>query len=218
MSVKLWWDPLSQPSRSVKYLIQRLGVEHEFIHSAVFKDTRTEEFKRDVNPLGKVPVVEHDGEKFYESASIMKYLMDALKGDDELYPRKDFKKRSKVDFWFDWNNTSGRPSFSGALFNIALGPKLFNMPEVTAAKKKELMDSVHENMKFIDTELGDKPYLTGDNFTICDVQVYNEVIEVKTILELDLSEYESLTAWMETLKKDSIIKDLDEQFLKGLAE
>ena len=218
MSLKLWWDPLSPPARFVKYILEFLGEDYDSNLSLVFKDTQTEEFKRDVNPLGKVPVVEHDGDKIYESASIIKYLMDTFRRKQKLYPRNDFIERAKIDFWLDWNNTSARTSFSNAFVAIALGPKLFNMPKVKKNKKKELMEKLYECMNFIDTKLEDNSYLTGENFTICDVQIYNEVFEVQSILELDLSEYEALTSWMERMQKDSIIKDLDKQFLKRLSE
>ena len=118
MTLKLWWNPFSQPSRAVKFVLNKLKIEHEVFEVAVVKDTRTVEFKANINPNGTVPTI-HDGDlQIYESATAIRYLLDTYKGDEILLPRTDLKERAKVDYWLDWNNTTGRPAIEKPLKEI----------------------------------------------------------------------------------------------------
>ena len=69
MSVKFWSDGASQPCRTIYYILKRFNIEHEYVHVTLFTETRSEEFKKNVNPKGLVPVIEHEGQKIFESAS-----------------------------------------------------------------------------------------------------------------------------------------------------
>ena len=142
--VKLWYDPISQPCRTLKFVTENLDTETEIIRVTIIKDTRTKEFKSKVNPSGTVPVVKHDGETILESANQIRYLLTACSGGEALYPTKCIKERAKVDFWLDWNNTTGRPAFTPAFVAIVVGPKMFGAPEATEEKKKEVMDKLYE--------------------------------------------------------------------------
>ena len=69
MSVKLWSDAASQPCRTIYYILKKCNIDHEYIHTELFKTTRSEEYKKNVNPKGTVPVIEHEGQKIFESAT-----------------------------------------------------------------------------------------------------------------------------------------------------
>ena len=73
MVLKFWCDPVSQPCRTILYILKRYQIEHQYNFIALFKDTRSENFKKNVNPKGTVPVIEHDGQKIYESATQARY-------------------------------------------------------------------------------------------------------------------------------------------------
>ena len=138
MSLKFWTDPISEPCRTVKYALLRLGVEHEEKFTAVFKDTRTDDFKKNVNPRGLVPTVHHDDVQLCESATAVRYLLDYYEGDEELLPRSCPKMRAKVDYWLDWNDTTARPALIPAVFKIKFGPAVMGAPEPSDEEKEIL--------------------------------------------------------------------------------
>ena len=73
MVLKFWCDPVSQPWRTIYYIIKKCKIEHQYFYIQLFKDTRSEEYKKNVNPKGTVPVIEHDGQKIFESATQARY-------------------------------------------------------------------------------------------------------------------------------------------------
>ena len=216
--ITLYWDPISQGSRAVKYTLQALKLKVNYVRKSIIKDTRTEEFKKEINPLGTVPVIEHDGVFIQESASIIKYLCNAFKSKNSLYPRKDLKARAKVDMWFDWCGNTGRPAFTPAFFEIVVVPTMLGGDPPTDEKKKELMDKYYETMEYLDSQLKSSKYLTGSTQTIADVQVFNEVFESKTILKLDLSKYSNVTKWLKRIEKDKKLTNLNEELMERLSE
>ena len=218
MSVKYWGDPVSQPCRTVEYVLRKCKVDYENNFAEIFKVTRTEEYKKDVNPRGHIPTLEHDGTKIYESAAQIRYLLDTFDKEEVLLPRKDLKARSKVDSLLDWNNTTVRPTLTGALKKIKLNVAVFGAPAATEEEEKEEMAKVHSLMEEIEELLGDKKFLTGDDMSISDVQIYNEVELCKAILSLDLDKYGKLNKWRDLISQDELVKALDEEMNKRLSE
>ena len=219
MSLKLWWDPISQPSRTVKYALLRVGADdYEENQIKIIQDTRTDDYKKNVNPAGTVPVIHHDDLRLTESASELRYILDLYEGDETLLPRSDLKARSRVDYWLDWNGTTGRPAFTTALMKLKFLPKAFGAPEPTEEEAKELHDKVNSSLAHIESSLGSKKYLTGAHLSIGDVQVYNEIFESKTIVEFSLDDYPKVAAWVARIEEDEHIKSLNELFLQRLQE
>ena len=217
MSVKYWGDPVSQPCRTVEYILRKLGIEYENNFAELFKVTRTEEYKRDVNPRGHIPTLEHDGEKIFESATICRYLLDTFEGDENLLPRKDLKARAKVDALLDWNGTTVRPSLTGALKKIVLGPLLVGAPAPTEEERKEEMQKVHSVLDEIEAMTGKHHFLASDNMSIADVQIYNELILCKALIGFDLDKYPNTQKWTERIDEDTIIQDLNQEMNKRLS-
>ena len=218
MSLKVWIDPVSQPSRTVWYVVKRLKLDHEFKLTKVVEDTRTEEFRKNVNPNGVVPVIEHDGEKIYESATIVRYLLDCFQGDETLLPRSDLKKRAKVDYWLDWNNTTARVQCGETLMELVIRPQFEGKPMPDEDKKKELMDKYNSCMKMIEDALDGHSYLTGDDLSIADIQLYNEITLNQMMLKLDYEDYPNIKAWVERIGSDEFVKECDEALHQRLEE
>lgn len=72
--MKFWGNIISQPSRMVSYIMEKLKIEHEYHHTLFLKDTRSQEYIKNVNRFGQVPCI-HDGDlHLAESGSIARYL------------------------------------------------------------------------------------------------------------------------------------------------
>ena len=64
------------------------------------------------------------------------------------------------------------------------------------------MTDVHLNLSDIDEIASFDQFIAGPKFSIADVQIYNEVFNVTTHLEIDISKYQNLKRWFEEVSKD----------------
>ena len=64
----------TQNTLKTLYVLEELGVEFEFRFVDLAKgENRSQEF-RALNPAGRVPVLEHDGQFLFESGAIARYV------------------------------------------------------------------------------------------------------------------------------------------------
>jgi glutathione S-transferase len=69
-------------------------------------------------------------------------------------------------------------------------------PASTEEMKRSARDNALRRYAFVEESLGDKPYLTGENFTVADAYLYVTLSWLGR-LELDISGYPRLTAYYE---------------------
>ena len=108
MLIKYWGMYASQPWRTVIYVFRRLKIPYEHNEVRPRLDTRSADFKKIINRRGKTPVIEHNGVKMIESASIARYLLALYDKEELLIPQKDLVARQKVETMLDiskFNNT-----------------------------------------------------------------------------------------------------------------
>ena len=175
------------------------------------------QFKK-INPQQVVPVIEHDGEKITESATIARYLFDVFEGVEKLLPRSDLKQRARVDSYLDWCNTTARPNLIGAVMKLKINPKL-GEPEPTEEETKTHMENAYKIVSEINDQVAEAGgFLTGDHMSIADVQIYNICSLSRPVLELDTAKYEAFDKWMAAIAQDEVIQELDAGMLKRLED
>ena len=113
----------------------------------------------EVNPMGKVPSVVHDGKVVTECAAICAYLADA-------FPKPASRPMSadRADYYRWLFFTSGPVEF--AVSNKALG---FAVPP----ERERMMGygNVDRALKTLETAISQADYLAGDSFTAVDLYV-----------------------------------------------
>eukprot|EP00345_Euplotes_harpa_P007460 CAMPEP_0168331550 /NCGR_PEP_ID=MMETSP0213-20121227/8400_1 /TAXON_ID=151035 /ORGANISM="Euplotes harpa, Strain FSP1.4" /LENGTH=195 /DNA_ID=CAMNT_0008335347 /DNA_START=21 /DNA_END=605 /DNA_ORIENTATION=+ len=195
MAMKYWGMYASQPCRTVVYIFRRLAIPYEHNEVRPRFDTRSVEFKRTVNRWGKTPVIEHHGVKMVESAAISRYLLALFDDKAEIMPRDDLLARQRVDAMLDVNGNTYRPVFMPSYWEVKLSPICFGVPVPSQERVDKIMSDVHFNLKDINEVTSLSPFVAGEKFSIADVQIYNEVFNVATHFEIDLSEYVHLKTW-----------------------
>lgn len=76
MTLILWTNPMSR-GRIARWMLEETGVPYETRIVAYGEEMEAPAF-RALNPLGKVPVLEHDGQVVSETAAICAYLAEAF--------------------------------------------------------------------------------------------------------------------------------------------
>jgi glutathione S-transferase len=112
---------------------------------------------RAINPKGKVPALEVDGEILTEGPAILQFLGDRA-ANDRLAPLGGTMARARVNEMLN---------FVGTELHVAFGP-LFD-PAASDAAKVEARRIVAAKFAWLEDRLSDgRAHLTGDDFTIAD--------------------------------------------------
>ncbi|KAG0565381.1 hypothetical protein M758_8G180900 [Ceratodon purpureus] len=106
--LKLYVHQGSQPARAVTIFCRANHIEAQEIKVDITQmETRTAEYKNKINPMGKIPCIDDNGFKLYESHAILRYLATTRNVADHWYP-KDPKQRALVDAALDWHHLNLR--------------------------------------------------------------------------------------------------------------
>ncbi|CAI2379954.1 unnamed protein product [Moneuplotes crassus] len=212
--IKFWTNPMSQPCRAVTSVLKLLEMEYEEVKTSLAGGTRTPEFLSTVNPRGKIPVIESEGSKLVESSAILRYLCNLSPNGGNLYPKDDLISRARIDSMLDINATAYRPAFSAANNHLCFIPTFYGGPEPTEEKAEEVTQGVHSQFEDIDRILTDQKFIAIDTFSIADVQIYHEVLNVSTVCEISTEKYENLHAWKAEVEKIPEITEIGGVFIK----
>ena len=110
-----------------------------------------------INPLGYVPVLELDnGQRLREGPAIVQYIADQAPA-SKLAPANGTWERYKLQEWLTFIGTEIHKTFS-PLFNP-------NMPD---SAKELFRAQILKRLTWVDSQLADKDYLTGAQFTVAD--------------------------------------------------
>ena len=125
------------------------------------KRTQSGEDFTKINPKGYVPLLKLDnGESLTESAVLLQYVADQ-KPESQLAPKLGSMERYHLMEWLNFISTELHKTL-GALFNATITPEC----------KQYQITRFGERCDFLTGELGNKPYLVGDQFTIADAYLF----------------------------------------------
>jgi glutathione S-transferase len=156
-----------------------------------------------VNPKGYVPALKlDDGGTLTEGPAIVQYLADR-KPDAGLAPPNGTFERYKLQEWLTFINGEIHKAFG----------TLFGNP--TDEARKEAVAKINKRFAFVEKELGDKPFLTGDSFTVADAYFF-VMLSWAHHHKIDLKPYPRLEAYfarvrarpkvLEAMKEEGLVK------------
>lgn len=165
-------------SQRILWLLEELGVGYTI--ERYQRDPATmlapDALKR-VHPLGKSPVVTHDGATIAESGAIVTYLVETFDKESTLVPERGTDAYNRYHYWLHYAEGSAMPPL---FLSLVFG----KLPERAPWIAKPLMKAVNsmfmkeyggpviaQHMSYWNDELAKHPYLTGDDFTAADVQM-----------------------------------------------
>jgi len=147
-----------------------------------------------MNPNRVVPTIDDDGFILWESNACLRYLAEKY-GKGGLWP-EDPRVRAGADRWMDWQT---------ATFWPALRPVFHQLIRTPADQQdKTLIENgiatAGEISAVLDTALAERPFVTGDDFTMGDIPIGGVIYRW---YELDIARPErpNVRAWYERLQE-----------------
>jgi len=197
--VKIYYYPISQPSRSILLFLKAANIPH--IEKVVDMDTdehNSPEFVA-MNPFHSLPVIVDDGFTIVESVASAKHLARTKNVDDHWYP-KDPKKRARVDEYLAWQHTGIRAASNKVLMKFLLEAAFSGKP-VPEEDKDAALKAFGENLGSIESYfLKDKPFIVGDDITIADIFAVSEIQQAMLSKRDYLKGHPKIKEWIERVK------------------
>jgi glutathione S-transferase len=162
--LKIHGRATSSNVQPVMWLIGELGLPHQRLDvGGTFGGNNEPQFLQ-MNPMGKVPVLEDDDVTLFESQAILRYLA-AKHSAMELWP-SDPVRRAPIDQWMEWTKVN--------VYDV-LTYKVFWQLVRTSAKDRDTgcvaegITELKDLMGIADAQIGKHEWLAGPGLTLADI-------------------------------------------------
>lgn len=162
MSLKFYTNPMSR-GQIARWALHEVGADYDQVLLEYNTTMKAGEYLK-VNPMGKVPTIDHDGKIVTEGAAICAYLAEAFP-DAGLAPTAD----ERADY-FRWLFFAAGP-LEAAITNRSMGFEV--------AKDRERMagyGNYDQVVDVLDAKFQADAYVCGGRFTMADVYVGAQVV------------------------------------------
>jgi glutathione S-transferase len=152
--------------------------------------TWTAEWRRTVNPMGEIPVLEEDGVSLTQTAPILLRLADRyqrLGGADE-------DERFEILRWLFWDNQKLSSFMASYRYQRTFTPK--PDPHVLAFQRRRVDDF----LGIVEQRVQDRPFVIGDRATVADLSMSGYLVWPQDETGYDLPmQYPAVQAWLQRL-------------------
>ena len=185
--------PASGNCYKIRLVAAYLGLPLERRSYDILKgETRTPEFLRDVNPNGRIPVLQ-DGERLLpESNAACFYLADGT----DLIPDDRFNRADMLR-WMFWEQYNHEPNIATLRFWL----RFVGLDALTAAQRMQIAGKREAGLAaldLMDRYLADRKWLAAGRLTVADICLvaYTHVADEA---DFDLEAYPAIVGWMERI-------------------
>lgn len=168
------------------WMLKELGVafEHNPIH---YTDPalKAPPFT-DMNPNGRIPILQVDDFVMFESLAINQYLAEKFGGG---LAGASAEERAAIAQWTMWAATSVETDLGNWAYHTMFLPEAERKPEVA----KQALENVQKPLSILDGVLAKRGWLVGDRFTVADLNVAAVCYRA---LGLDMPDKPHFKAWL----------------------
>jgi glutathione S-transferase len=155
-------------------------------------EQRSPEYRSNVNEMGEVPVLVHEGRKLTQSGVILTYL---AKRSGKLRPQGEDEELEALR-WIIFDNQK---------VNGFLGPyrflRIFAKPRGDPAVLAFLKGRIDNNLAIVDKRLAKAPFILGTRPTIADLSLVAYLYYPAEELGFDIAaQHKNIAAWLERIK------------------
>lgn len=180
-------------SRSQKsvWLLEELGIAYEMVPHLRLPSLKGPPALKAAHPLGKAPVLEVGDTAIVESGAIADYLLRTF-DDGTLMPMNDSPLLPRFLEWMHFAVSIGTAPVMFLAWGRAFG--LEDTAFGTAARAE-----MGQALAYLESALGDAPYLMGEKFSAADIQV-SFVAELGRAFHA-IDRYPEVCRWLKTLSQ-----------------
>jgi glutathione S-transferase len=165
--ITVWGRATSSNVQAVMWCIGELDLAYERLDRGHIHGGLDAPDFRAMNPHGRVPVIKDgDGPAIWEAGAILRYLATRY-GAAGFWP-DDPVRRAQIDMWADWAKISVTLKFTAPVFWAVVRTAKRDRDE--AAFAQALCD-LTDQLVIADARLGQVPFLSGEAFSIADIQL-----------------------------------------------
>ncbi|WP_299554446.1 glutathione S-transferase family protein [uncultured Tateyamaria sp.] len=190
--LKLYFAPRSRAIR-VAWLLEEMQLDYELETYALGDPAmRSPEYRADIHPMGRVPVLVDGDVQIMESGAILEYLV-TRHGDGRFRPAVGSNAYPAYLQWLHYSEGMLMPQVNSYMVETFFLPPE-RQSEIHAKRAKKLLGQM---LGPIDVALNGKDYLAGD-FSAADIMTGSAAISAKGI-GIDLSQMPRLAAYVDRL-------------------
>jgi len=162
--------------QAVMWGIAELDLPYERLdYGHVYGGLDTPEY-RALNPNGLVPTIRDGDLVLWESCAILRYLGGRY-GRFPFWP-EDPVARAPVDMWAEWGKTTLVRDFNVPVFWAVVRTPPSRRDPAALARALEQLD---RQLDILEAQIGDGPYVTGEDFTLADIVIGHDLYRYFTI-------------------------------------
>lgn len=202
--MRLYTAPLSSNARRVQLTAHVMKVPLDLMQVNLMDDADRARL-HEINPNGKLPVLEDGSFMLWESCAIMQYLADQTH-DQELYPQ-DPRARADINRWMFWAVQHFAPAV-GVLTFENIWKAMLGMGE---ADPRELARGERELLQFgavLDAQLEGREWVAGKALSLADLAIVPSLMYIERG-RLPLDRFPNVMAWFERIKALEAWKQTD---------
>ena len=199
---------LSPFVRKVLLTLEYKGLEYS--QNPVFPGSDDEGFRK-ISPLGKIPILEHDGFTIPDSSIICRYL-DQQFPDKPIYPQ-DPQQQARA-CWLEEFGDSKLIDGCATLFRERmLNPKFFNKPGDEEAAQEAINNTLPPLLAYLESVVPESGVLVGDHISVADIGIVTCFAQAAYgDYQVDAALYPRLKAYLDrAFSQELLIKRLEEE-------
>ena len=208
------YTALTSNGIKVSIALEELGLKYKAVEVNLASNEQKEAWFLKVNPNGRIPAITDDGQRIFESGSLLIYLTEKYdksrlisyeSGSKEYYEQLSWLmfQMGGIGPMQGWMPTLN-PRLCFILTTRLVGQA--NHFRLMAGEYSEYginryMNETKRLYSVLNTRLECSPYLAGDKYTIADIASFAWVRYGPIALEIDLSEFPALKKWHDKITK-----------------
>ena len=195
MTMKLYGAALSPFVRKTRVFLQEKELEFEAVH--VDPNSPPDGYEQ-INPLKRIPALEHEGRYLADSAVICQYL-EKLHPEPTLYPTDPYEYARCL--WFEkFADYEIARDCTFAIFRNRVVMRLLGKECNEEMVQQALQEKIPPLFRYLDSELAGKHYLAGEHMTVADIALASQMVNFRHGGEaIDADSYPHLHAHIERM-------------------
>jgi glutathione S-transferase len=184
----------------VRLALHEKGVPHQLVEVDLLGGAHKQAPHIERHPFGKVPAFEHDGNRFYETSAILRYIDEVFPG-PALMPSTPVARAKANQVMSVVDSYGYTPCVTNTFIPRVLVPSLGGQTDVEKVESAKPPAALF--VRELERELGTDPFFGGQNVCLADLHVLPVLTYYAATPEgqATLESAPNLRAWLSRIQK-----------------